>query len=326
MSDAILITSAAGGIGRPLVGRLSGAGEHVRAFVKNQEQADVVRAAGAIEVVVGDLRDADDLRRALTGVGRAYHAAPTQVIDEQPILDTFLEAGADGTLSHLVFHSVVHPDLSVLPHHHQKAIAEQRLRESGLPLTVLRPSHYMQNYLELWDFMRVGSMPYPVDPSIPMGVVDVEDVADAAAAVLTAPDAHLGRTYDLSTQELTRHEMAALWSDVLGHPITAVRVPPTSIRNPLQAVGVLPRLLAALPAPRVRALPRLLGAIAGARDVRGMRHWQPDAIETYAIMMEHYDTHGLPVGEIDHLPALLGRHPTSYREFARREATRRAAH
>ena len=53
MSDLIVVTSAAGGVGRPLVERLSAAGEHVRAFVKNDQQAGVARRAGAAEVVVG---------------------------------------------------------------------------------------------------------------------------------------------------------------------------------------------------------------------------------------------------------------------------------
>ncbi|MER7449400.1 hypothetical protein ABTW96_03840 [Nocardia beijingensis] len=40
-------------------------------------------------------------------------------------------------------------------------------------------------------------------------------------------------------------------------------------------------------------------------------------------MMTYYDQHGLPAGDRDHLPALLGRTPTSYTEFAQREVSRR---
>lgn len=323
MSDLILVTSAVGGVGRPLVERLAAAGEQVRAFVKNEDQAERARRAGAAEVVVGDLRSPADVAAALRGAGRAYHAAPTQVIDEQPLLDPFLEAAGRGDLRHLVFHSVVHPDLSVLPHHRQKEIAEQRIADAGVPATVLRPSHYMQNYLELWDFIRVGSMPYPVDPRSVMGVVDVEDVAEAAVRVLQEPADHLGATYDLSAEELDRHQMAEVWSQVVGHRVTAVRVPPASITNPLRSVTALPHLLRALPWPHPATLARLLGAAKDARDVRGITSWSQDARDTYATMMGHYDRHGLPAGDLAHLPALLGRPPTSYADFARREAGRR---
>ena len=301
----------------------SAAGQRVRAFVKDDAQADVARRAGAAEVVVGDLRDAAALTGALKDAGRAYHAAPTQIIDEQPLLDAFIAAGRDGTLRHLVFHSVIHPELSVLPHHEQKRVAEGRLADAGIPFTVLRPSHYMQNYLELWDFIRVGSMPYPVSPRSVMGVVDVEDVAEAAVHVLREPSAHVGRTYDLSAEELTRDEMADAWAQVVGHRVTAVRIPPEATTNPLRSVPALPRLLAALPSPRVRSAVGLVGAVGGARNPRGIMSWGRDAQETYVIMMSHYDQQGLPAGDLSHLPALLGRAPTSYLDFARREAARR---
>lgn len=323
MSDLVLVTSAAGGVGRPLVEGLASAGERVRAFVKNDDQARVAERAGATQVVVGDLRDAAALSGALEGAGRAYHAAPTQIIDEQPLLDGFIDAATRGDLRHLVFHSVIHPELHVLPHHQQKDVAEQRLADSGIPFTVLRPSHYMQNYLELWDFIRVGSMPYPVDPRSVMGVVDVEDVAEAAVRVLREPGEHVGATYDLSAEELTREQMAAAWSEVMGHRVTAVRVPPASITNPLRSVHVLPRLLTALPSPRAASAVGLVKATAGARDVRGITSWSRDAVETYTIMMSHYDRHGLPAGDLSHLPTLLDRAPTSYVDFARREAARR---
>lgn len=325
MSDLILVTSAAGGVGRPLVERLSAAGERVRAFVKNDEQAAVVRAAGAAEVVVGDLRTTSDLTAALDGAGRAYHAAPTRIIDEQPLLDAFIAAATDGRLRHLVFHSVIHPDLHVLPHHHQKDVAEGRLRDSGIRFTVLRPSHYMQNYLELWDFIRVGSMPYPVNPQSVMGVVDVEDVAEAAVNVLRDPSAHVARTYDLSAEELTRDEMAQAWSQAVGHPVSAVRIPPDSITNPLRSVQVLPKLIGALPSPRAKSALQLVHAANGARNVRGINTWSREAVDTYITMMSHYDEQGLPAGDLSHLPTLLGRAPTSYAEFAQREATRRGA-
>ncbi|MEH3032867.1 MAG: hypothetical protein PGN07_02215 [Aeromicrobium erythreum] len=132
---------------------------------------------------------------------------------------------------------------------------------------------------------------------------------------------HVGATYDLSAEELTRDQMAEAWSQVVGHPVTAVRIPPASITNPLRSVHVLPRLLAALPSPR-DAL-GLARAAAGARDVRGITSWSREAVETYTIMMSHYDRHGLPAGDLSHLPTLLGRAPTSYVDFARREAARR---
>ncbi|WP_156517205.1 SDR family oxidoreductase, partial [Rhodococcus sp. EPR-279] len=208
----ITVTSAAGGVGRLLVRQLATQNVPVRAVVKNAAQAATTRADGAVEVVVGDLRSEETLRNALVGADVLYHAAPTQIIDERPIIDLLIAIGPANGLQHIVFHSVIHPNLHQLTHHHQKDIAEGILRSSGIPTTVLRPSHYMQNYLEVWEFLQAGVMPYPVSPDSVMGVVDVADVAEAAANILVDPTPHTDRVYDLSTVELTRHEMAEIWS------------------------------------------------------------------------------------------------------------------
>ena len=81
------VTSAAGGVGRLLVRQLAARDVPIRAVVKNEVQAATTRRDGATEVVVGDLRSAATLDAALTGADVLYHAAPTQIIDERPIIE-----------------------------------------------------------------------------------------------------------------------------------------------------------------------------------------------------------------------------------------------
>jgi uncharacterized protein YbjT (DUF2867 family) len=317
----ILVTSAAGGVGRPLVRGLTADDCDVRAFVKNEDQARQARADGAAEVVIGDLRQPGDLEAALRGVGQIYHAAPTQLVDELPVLERLIVAAQAEQLDHVVFHSVIHPDIAELPHHRQKLLAEGRLRDCGLPVTILRPSHYMQNVLDFWDFFGAGLLPYPTSPESPMGVVDVDDVAAAAAQVLSKPKGHIGKTYDLSTVELTRHEMAGIWSQVLGHPMTAVRLPPASLTNPLAAVAPLGAAIArSLASTKLRSLPDVIRGLRAAPNARGFRSWPADAHDTYVQMMKYYDVHGLPAGDFDDLPKVLARPVTDYQQFARRIA------
>ena len=317
----ILVTSAAGGVGRPLVRQLVADGHTVRAFVKNEDQARRSRADGASETVIGDLGRPGDLEHALSGASQIYHAAPTQLIDELPVAERLINAARGGRLDQIVFHSVIHPDIAELPHHRQKLEVENILRESGLPVTVLRPSHYMQNVLDFWDFFGAGLLPYPTSPEIPMGVVDVEDIAAAAANVLASPAEHIGTTYDLSTVELTRHDMARIWSRVLGHPMVAVRIPPQALENPLAAVAPFGSAIAkSLLSSRLRSLPHVLRGLVAAPNARGFRSWSPEAQDTYVQMMTYYDVHGLPAGNFDDLPKVLPRKPTDYEQFARRTA------
>ena len=155
-----------------------------------------------------------------------------------------------------------------------------------------------------------------------MGVVDVDDIAAAAANVLTNPEGHVGKTYDLSTVELNRHEMARIWSRVLGHPMTAIRLPPESLTNPLAAVGPLGAAVArSLVSTRLRSLPDIIRGLRAAPNARGFRGWPSDAQDTYVQMMKYYDVHGLPAGDFADLRTILPRPAIDYEQFARRIAT-----
>lgn len=315
----ILVTSAAGGVGRPLVRQLVANGRVVRAFVKNEDQARRSRADGAAETVIGDLRRPGDLENALRGARQIYHAAPTQLVVEVPVAERLIAAAKAERLDQVVFHSVIHPDIAELPHHRQKLEVEAMLHDSGLPVTVLRPSHYMQNVLDFWNFFGAGLLPYPTSPQSRMGVVDVDDVASAAANVLTRPGDHIGETYDLSTVELTRHDMARVWGRVLGHPMVAVRIPPQALTSPLSAVGPFgPAIVKSLLSTRLRSLSHVVRGLRAAPNTRGFQSWSPEAQDTYVQMMKYYDVHGLPAGHLDHLPMVLRRSPTNYEQFARR--------
>jgi nucleoside-diphosphate-sugar epimerase len=69
-----LVTGATGRIGSRLVPRLLAWGEEVRVLVRDGARAESQREAGA-EVVVGDLRDEDTVRRAVEGADAVVHLA-----------------------------------------------------------------------------------------------------------------------------------------------------------------------------------------------------------------------------------------------------------
>jgi len=71
----VLVTGAAGRIGRAVVRELTARGHRVRAF-------DLVPAPGAAETVVGDLTDAASVRRAAYGAEVLIHLAATPDDDD----------------------------------------------------------------------------------------------------------------------------------------------------------------------------------------------------------------------------------------------------
>jgi len=319
----ILVTSAAGIVGRSLLHRLVSRGYRVRAFVKNEDQASALRTEGPEEIIIGDLQKPGDIQQAVDGVDQIYHAAPTRIIKEVPIAESLIAACRSQGTKHIIYHSVVHPGIKQMPHHGEKLIAEGRFLDSGLPVTILRPSHYMQNYLEVWDFLRLGIFPFPFSAESRMGVVDIEDVSAAAVNIIENPESHIGKTYDLSAMELNRNEMARICSRVLAIDIKAVSIPPATINNITLAVGKIGNIVQSLARPKFLSLLRLIPILLRAGNPRGMKDWPDDARNCYHAMLEYYDACGLPAGDLSHLPMLLGRKPTDFEGFIQREATLR---
>ena len=79
MHRCVLITGGTGSFGRTYLGRLLEAGvEEVRIFSRDEEKQDALRHAVAdprVRFHIGDVRDAESIRRAIKGVDAVFHAA-----------------------------------------------------------------------------------------------------------------------------------------------------------------------------------------------------------------------------------------------------------
>ncbi len=80
----------------------------------------------------------------------------------------------------------------------------------------------MQNVLGQWNsILQNGVYPVPYSVHARLGMVDLEDVAEAAALVLTQAG-HLGAVYELAGPEaLTQIQVAETLSRVLDQPVRA---------------------------------------------------------------------------------------------------------
>lgn len=281
----ITITGAGGKTGRAITQALAARGVLVRAWVRRAQQADGLRALGAVEVVSGDVRDPAALRAAMDGAQAVYHICPNVHPDELGIGTATLAAAQAAGVERFVFHSVLHPQTESMPHHWQKLRVEAAIFESGLPFTILQPAPYMQNTLASWEAARANGMfkvPYSADTCL--SLVDLDDVAAAAARVLSEPG-HAGATYELvGTPGLTQTAVAAEMGRALGRAVAAVAEPVEDW------------------AARAR--------------VAGLGEYQ---VSTLLAMFDYYARYGL-WGTPGVLTWLLGRPPTTYAAWVDRVA------
>jgi uncharacterized protein YbjT (DUF2867 family) len=228
----ILITGAAGKTGKAVIRKLAEKRSSIKALVFRPEQVHEVEALGAKEVVVGNMCESNFIQKAIQGVNSVYHICPNMHPDEFTIGKGLIDATKAVGITHFVYHSVLHPQIEVIPHHWNKMRVEELLFESGLPYTILQPAVYMQNILvNLGIILETGryTVPYAVESRISM--VDLEDVAQVAAVVLTEVNnqgnqpLHLGATYELvGAQAMSQTELATILSHHLGRPVIAERV------------------------------------------------------------------------------------------------------
>lgn len=284
----ILVTGAGGKTGRAVVRALVARGETVRALVRQHGQAEDLRRLGAGDVATSDILSATGLVRAMEGARAVYLIAPNTHPEETRIGEVALAAARSAGVERLVYHSVLHPQTRQMPHHWQKLAVEEQLFESGLDFTVLQPAPYMQNVLAYWDTIAAeGEYVVPYGEAAALSLVDLRDVAEVAARVLTG-NAHNGAIYELAGPEaLSPAQIAHRLGETLDRPVRAETQP----------------------------IPEWVDQARG----RGLEEY---AVSALSKMFDYYDRHGLR-GNPRVLTWLLGRQPTTFREFADRAARTR---
>jgi uncharacterized protein YbjT (DUF2867 family) len=218
----ILVSGALGNVGTELVKLLSARGQQVRVLISRPEAAERLLFAG-VETVFGDLTDRDSLERSLAGVDRVFvnSAVGPAILAQKNLVDAAEQAG----VRHIVKLSWVGASahLVALPFGRWHAEVESYLKASGVAYTILRPSEFMQNYLNHITSPQANVV-YGAAGEGRAGFVDAGDVAAVAASVLTKGGRE-GRLYEVTGPEaLSSAEVAAIISKVTGRHVRAVNV------------------------------------------------------------------------------------------------------
>ncbi len=274
----ILVSGAGGKTGQAVIQALAGRGVAVRPFLRRS-----LSIPNTSEPVIGDMTHPDDWQRAMSGIDKVYHICPNMHPDEVEIGRLALAAAREAGVRHFVYHSVLHPQIEAMPHHWRKMRVEEALIESGLPFTILQPTAYMQNIRANWEsIIQTGKfmIPYPVTTQI--SLVDLMDVAEAAAIVMTETG-HAGAIYELvGTIPLSQVEMARMMGEVNGRATNVHEIDLQTWQANAQKANL-----------------------------------PPHAIESLLKMFRHYAAHGL-VGNPTILHHLLQRKPTTLSACIRR--------
>ena len=254
MLNMILVTGATGFIGRVLVRHLSEAGLQVRVLLRSSPNSPRLPRGVPVEVAVASLNDERSIRAALRGVDQIYHLATAGTEGRRGnLLRTDIEgtrilaqAAASADIERLIYLSHIGADrASAFPIQKSKGIAEEHIRKSGVPHTIIRssvvygPEDRFTNTLARLLRVAPGFFPIPNDGRTLIQPLWVEDLVTCMLWALQNPDM-VNQTYEIG-----------------GGEYFTLR----QVLEKLMSVTHTPRMFMQLPTPWVRALMVMLDSI-----------------------------------------------------------------
>jgi uncharacterized protein YbjT (DUF2867 family) len=233
-----LVTGAGGGVGgvsRTVVELLIQDGASVRAMVHRQdERADALRALGA-HVVVGDLTEPVDVVAAMQDVRRMFF---NMSVSESYLKAATIVCAAGRDLrglealvgmSQMTVSQMTLTSTSESHQHRLHWLVEQVMDWSGLPVTHVRPTVFIDN--PLFTFLNAASVRDRHTLVLPFGQgrtspIAARDVARVVAAILLEPQRHQRHVYELTgPQRLDTDGIARAFSAALQFPVAVTDVP-----------------------------------------------------------------------------------------------------
>ena len=229
----VLVTGATGNTGSGLVPKLRKAGVPVRAFIRDEAKAQALKDLG-VEVALGDLDRPETIEPAVEGVDKIYLLTWNGPTQEQQVYNVLEAAKKVGT-AHIVRHSMWGSENSRIIQQGERA--EQAIKSSGLPWTLLKPTFFMQNTMMAAQTIQSDGVMYWDTGDGKLGMIDVRDIVDAAYAVLTG-SGHEGKSYILTGPEaISMGDVAHTFAQVLGKDINYVNVPHEASLQSMVSMG-----------------------------------------------------------------------------------------
>jgi NAD(P)H dehydrogenase (quinone) len=234
MKPKILIVGASGSVGKAVVSHLrANPSVETIAAARNPEKV----ANLGVPAVYLDLDKVETLKPALQGIDRAF-LLTGYTVDMLRQSKDFLNAAKRAGVKHIVHLGACGDDDTRVPHYAWHQLIERYIEWCGFSFTHLRPEIFMQNILGYAGqrFVHKGVIRFYIGKAR-WSWVDIEDIAEVAAASLLDPKKHNGQTYRLGYEAATFDEIAAIFTSVLGQPFSYEARPSEEIYRNILAAG-----------------------------------------------------------------------------------------
>ncbi|WP_226481656.1 NmrA/HSCARG family protein [Natrinema amylolyticum] len=233
MTTSVLVTGATGNQGGAVVEHLLEAdADFDVSGLTRDTSGDRARelADRGVTMVEGDLNETESLTPHVAEVDAVFAVTNfwTQGYDAQVQQGkNIAEVAAEEGVDQFVLSGVgSHERDTGIPHFDSAWEIDQHAQELDLPLTVLQPVFFFQNFEAFAeDVVEDGQIALPLEEGVSLQMIDVDDVGRAAAVAFANPDEFVGERVELAGDDKTLAETAEILSEVTGRDVDPVHVP-----------------------------------------------------------------------------------------------------
>jgi len=240
----VLVTGATGKQGGAVLRHLQGSAFKLRALARKPESdAAQALAAAGIEVIQGDLDDAESLKAALKDVWGVFAVQNTWeggVEREEEQGKRIAKLAREAGVQHFVYTSVGSAERETgVPHFDNKWRVENEVRALGFPShVILRPVFFMENLPSPW-FLNGNALGTAMKPDTRLQMVAVDDIGRVGARAFTDAAKLSGREIEIAGDEVTMAQAAAVLSKSLGRDIQFFEYPITAVREQSEDMALM---------------------------------------------------------------------------------------
>jgi uncharacterized protein YbjT (DUF2867 family) len=290
----ILVIGATGTVGSEVVERLvslsSSSNQNIviRAAVHSQDKADRFKQYNkTVQIVNMDYNNPESIRDALNNIDKLFLLTLPAPNMTDVYSNLVKEIRKSGGINHMVMLSSMGAKTGLgttIGRIHREE--EKIIEESGIPFTFLRPSAFMQNFVNYFgQTIRTQNAFYLPAGDGKVSFIDARDIAAVSVQALTSNNhqqQYIGKAYTITGQEAISYGQAAeILSNEIAKRISYVDISEEHARNGMKESG--------------------------------MNNWLIDAImEFYRIIKAGYASQTTNV-----VQQIIGRKPISFIQFAK---------
>ena len=230
------VTGATGNQGGAVARHLLRNGYRVTALVRNSKSAKAkeLQEGGAI-IIRGNLDDPTSYKSHLKDTAGVFGVLSFTNGTGKEIKQgiALADAAKEYNVPHFIYSSVIGSDAHTgIPHWESKFIIEQHIKNTGLTYTILRPSSFYENFLipPVKTRLLKGKLVTPANKDKVQQFISTEDVGKIAALIFENREQYKNKILLLAVEEMNMHQVAAIFSEVMGRKISYSTLPPLLTR------------------------------------------------------------------------------------------------